>query len=452
MPTPTQLLDHLLTLAPDPKTLAAARRLFYSRRWQLLGGDGEWLWGEFSTKKKTRLIPANNDGTKPDYSRAIESAVGLREATFRCTCRARQRPCAHNLALLLLLKNDPDRLTIGQPPTWVRSVQFRAERPAKPTADLDAAGKRLEDRLRLMTGGVDDLELRLIDIARQGTADTLLRGPDFWLDAAARLTDAKLPGPAGQLRRLARLPLAADSPELLRTLGDLYLFVRAWKIRDELPPDRRQELYQFAGLTPKKSELSTGAGLNDHWLVLGVTFGQEDKLRWRRAWLRGERSRRYVLLLDYAFGEMPFEQSWPLGASFTGAVHYYPGSYPQRGVFPRPIPGGKPYDGLRGYTTVAGVLENYRRALGAGPWVRGYPVYLQEVRPIERGRGERGVVDRAGGFLPLSISDEGEIAQEVFYQLLAVSGGDYLLSVFGEFDGERFLPLSLVSGGGLVGV
>lgn len=421
--------DDLLRLAPDAKSLEAGRRLFYSRRWRLVGGDGQWLWGEF----------AYGNGNK-----AIEAAVQLTGGRFICSCRARQRPCAHGLALVLMLKNDQQRITVAQPPSWVRSVQFQVDKQTttEPVKNTLAAASRQSDRIDLMTSGVEELEIRLLDIARRGIADTQAQGPDILLAAATRLTDAKLPGPAGRLRRLASLGPDGTEASYARTLGDLYLFVRAWKNRQQLADKQYAELLQFAGMTTRKEEILAQPALNDHWLVMGVVAGQEDRLRFRRVWLRGERSRRFALLLDYAFGERPFERSWPLAASFTGNLHYYPGNYPQRALFPGAAPGGRPYDGLSGYQTLTAMRINYQKALAANPWLLSYPVYLEAVRPIQY-KKQLFLLDPDGEALPI-LED-----YQNFYSLLAISGGAPI-SLFGEFDGDHFTPLSVVTGMGLV--
>jgi hypothetical protein len=175
---------------------------------------------------------------------------------------------------------------------------------------------------------------------------------------------------------------------------------------------------------------------------MGVVAGQEEKLRFRRTWLRGEKSRRFALLVDYAFGEQAFERSWPLAAAFEGKVHFYPGSYPQRAVFPQPVPGGRPYDGLTGYTTFAALRVNYQKALTVNPWLLSYPVYLQGMRPVKNNR-QLLLLDESG--------ETAVLAKEYdnFYTLLAISGGGPM-SVFGEFDGYQVLPLSVVTGNGLV--
>lgn len=421
--------DDLLRLAPDAKSLEAGRRLFYSRRWRLVGGDGQWLWGEFSY----------GNGNK-----AIETAVQLPQGRFICSCRARQRPCAHGIALVLMLKNDQQRITVGQPPSWVRSVQFQAEKQSTltPIKDTLSALDRQSDRLDLMTSGVEELEIRLLDIARRGIADTQAQGPKLLRAAAARLTDAKLPGPAGRLRRLASLGTEGAEVAYARLLGDLYLFVRAWKNRQQLSDKQHNELLQFAGMAPRKDDILTQPAHTDHWLVMGIVTGQEDRLRFRRVWVRGERSRRFALLLDYAFGERPFERSWPLAAAFEGGVHYYHGNYPQRALFPAAVAGGRPYDGLSGYPSLKAMRTNYQKAIAVTPWLFSYPIYLEAVNPVLHNNRQL-LIDPAGEILPIHEDYQN------FYSLLAISGGAPI-ALFGEFDGYQFLPLSVVTGMGLV--
>ena len=56
--------------------------------------------------------------------------------------------------------------------------------------------------------------------------------------------------------------------------------------------------------------LATGERLNDLWLVLGVSYAEENKLWRRRVWLRGQNSGRTALLLDFSHGGKHFEQSF----------------------------------------------------------------------------------------------------------------------------------------------
>lgn len=422
-------IQDLLRQAPDAKTVESARRLFFSRRWQLLAGDGKWLWGEFKV-----------NGPKP-----LRSAVDLMNGRFYCTCRSRQRPCAHALSLVMILNNQSERITVNSPTEWVLEYQEQLNNRAavqQSNESVTSAASRLGKREELMNTGLADLELRLIDIIDRGLADTNVLGPDFWIETAARLTDAKLSGLGNRLRILAKND--PEPAEQLRVIGDLYLAVRAWQQRSILPEKQAEELYQFCGINLKKDELLTHPGRNDHWLVMGLVEGVEDRLRYRRVWVRGEESKRYALLLDYAFGERAFERTWPLTSSWQGNAHYYPGNYPQRAVFPFPAPGGRPYENLTAYDDYTTMLRDYERALALNPWLPTYPVYLGKVRPI-RYRNQFFLLDSADSRFPI-VPNYGN-----FYQLLAASSGGPI-AVFAEFDGVYLRPLSLFGGAGFIGV
>ena len=97
-----------------------------------------------------------------DSGKSSETAVELPTGRYYCNCRARARPCAHGLAIVLMLKNDQERITVGQPPDWLRSVQFRADRSTPKVKDNRAAEERQSARIDLMTSGVEELELRLL--------------------------------------------------------------------------------------------------------------------------------------------------------------------------------------------------------------------------------------------------------------------------------------------------
>ena len=232
-------------MSPSAKTSEGARRLYFSRRWRLLGGDGKWLWGEFEV-----------NSPKP-----LRAAVDLLNANFFCNCRSRYRPCTHALSLVMILNNQPERITVSSPPEWVFEHQQSllprhlregmgpeapADRPEAKNIELSADTATLIDkktaaRLELMSSGIDELELRLLDIASRGLADTNGLGNAFWEDTANRLTDAKLGGLGNRLRSLIR----SGEPDLnqqSRIIGDLYLAIRAWKKRDEIPEKQNSEL------------------------------------------------------------------------------------------------------------------------------------------------------------------------------------------------------------------
>ncbi|MEM6397525.1 MAG: SWIM zinc finger family protein [Bacteroidota bacterium] len=425
-------IDELIRFAPDARSLEGARRLFYSRRWRLLAGDGKWIWGEFEVKG----------------NRALHAAVDLLNGRFHCDCRSKRRPCTHALALLLKLKSRPDEWTVSEPPIWVSKLisgngknEDKAKSPPK-VLDLGSLAPS-EDRRQLMYQGMGDLEVRLLDIVRAGFATAASYDADYWLSAAARLTDAQLSGPAARMRRLANPELC--TPEYIATVvGDLYLMCAAWQDFDRLETSKKLELYRELGLSIKKDVVLSRPPKNDLWLVMGTVSGVEDRLRYRRVWLRGEQSKRYALIIDYAFGERPFERSWPLASAWSGDLHYYPGSYPRRGIFPAPKPATRAFTGLKGYTNYSELIHNYSRALALQPWLRNYPAYMASVTPHLR-NNRLYLEDGEGRAYPVTSGFEGA------YTILAVSGGRPA-SVFNTFNGTTLQPLSIYVDEGLVGL
>lgn len=422
-------IQDLLRQAADAKTLEAARRLFFSRRWQLLQGDGHWLWGELQV-----------NSPKP-----LQAAVDMIKGQFFCNCRSRQRPCAHALSLLMILQQQAERISVASPTDWVLAYQdaqpFLPNTPISNKQASESATPALldEKREQLMQQGLQELELRLLDIIERGLADTNALGSAFWEDTAARLTDAKLPGLANQIRFIN--PTEASTEVQLRLLSDFYLAIAAWKNRAQLASQQQQELNKLLGVNIKKEVLWQQPGQQDHWLVMGQIEGVEDRLRFRRVWLRGEKSRRFALLLDYAFGEQAFERSWPLASAWDGAVFYYPGAYPQRALFPYPEPGGRPYDGLVGYDSFSAMRRNYQKAIATHPWLQHYPVYLHQLQALCEADNCY-LLDAEHQALPVPAGWEG------FYTLLAASY-QQPLSVFAEFDGYTLRPLAYFSTAGL---
>ena len=432
-------LEDLLRLAPDAASLTRARKLFFSKRWTLLAGDGHWLWGTYQEVDRRGGTDRANGETR--------TALRLDPARFLCTCRDPNRPCRHGLALVLLLRNAPERWTVADTyPDWLQAAIERGNRPAAaPPEQRDAATARRLERLQLMQSGMTELEQRLEDILRRGLAEIQQLGPDYWQAFATRLVDAKLPAAARRLRRISDAPErdpATAHETILRELGQLYLLLRAWRKRDRLSADRQTELLTTLGVNLKKEEVLAQRPVVDHWLVLGLREGSEERLRYRRVWLRGEKTQRYALLLDFAFGDQPFERTWPVGSSWDADVHYYPGAYAQRALVARARPGGRPYDGLQGHARIADLDADFRAALARQPWLPQFPVLLTEVTPTLSPNGDLLLLDPAAAALPLPIADP------LRWRLLAESGGS-ALDIFGEYSLDGFAPLALVGGEGV---
>ncbi|MFD1731198.1 hypothetical protein ACFSC4_09220 [Deinococcus malanensis] len=163
--------------------------------------------------------------------------------------------------------------------------------------------------------------------------------------------------------------------------------------------------------------------------MLGQITLSEDDLTTRRTWLRcGGQD---ALLLDFAAAGRALLPGLPVGQSIEAEVSFAPSAAPQRAVIRGEVRSAAPLGALTGVTLEA-LLDTHAQALARNPW-RERTVHL--LGPVWLLPGWQ-VVDEAGHALPLA-GDE-----RLLLGLLARSAGGPV-TVFGEWDGLGFLPLSL---------
>jgi hypothetical protein len=425
-PTVSWSYERLLQLAPNASSLEQARKLFFAKRWQLLQGNGEWLWGEYKTA----------------YSHLHKAAVRLEPPLFSCSCNSRSRPCKHALALVLLFLNRPEAWQVSaEAPDWVHQQLEKTAITTRKT--VESKPKQQEKRLQLMDQGVAELDKWLQNVALQGLA-TIAEAPEEWENIALRMVDSKLGSIARRLRSCAQLlqqnnwidPVSGE-------LGLLFLFVRAWQRKSSLTPAQKRELQQIAGWNIRKDSLSSENGVKDNWLVLGITTGTEDKLSFRRTWLRGEKTAAYALLLDFSFGNRGFEHHWVTGSVLDGTLLFYPGQPRFRAAFQQFHPSRSPYDSPSAYTQLIDLQLAYAQALGQSPWLIAFPALLEEVIPYyDQEQNTFTLIDQHKRMLPLT-------QESASWKLLAISGGE-ALTVFGEYNGDTFKAISVFDQGRVV--
>ena len=441
-----------LALITDPGTLKRGQELLNPAKWANLGRTATAAWGDCA-----------GSGSKPYLT-----GIDLTEPAFSCSCPSRVFPCKHGAGLLLLMARQPELFAGNNPPAWLdewlgKRQQTQGKKAEKADASATPVGSPpyLEKgpgdevrpgaaspatsvdskRLARMSAGADDLAAWLEDLLRAGLATLDQQPARFWEGQAARLVDNQLPGLAATVRELATLRHAhANWPSrLLARLGELHLLVRAFQNLPNLRPEARQEVLQQVGITLKKDELlATALPVADAWQVLGQFRWEEDRLMARRTWLRGRDTGRTALVLEFSFGGQPFATPLIPRGSYLGEVVFYPGLLPLRAapvtlkfdgtVPPEVVPPGQ---------SISGLLHDYANALARQPWLRDWPATLAQVRlmPLPDGSWLLHHATEAGT-LPLRFADENRP-----FELLAQSGGQSL-TLFGEWDGCTFRPLS----------
>lgn len=439
--------EAVAALAPDASSLAAGRSLARSGGWSETGANELLVWGR-----------CQGSGRDP-----YQVSVDLSGPAYRCSCPSRKIPCKHVLALLLRWAEaggdlgSPD--TAGFAQEWAEARADRAARRAERTEraatepaaveDAQAAERRLETRVRLMSAGVDDLSLWLADLVRGGLTTARRRPLSWWDQTAARLVDAQVPGLAERVRRIASVVNGSEDwvDALLLEVGRLRTAAEAWRHRDALDPAGTGDLRAVLGWAVPTDDVRAGERLTDVWCVLGAYRTDTGKVAEQRTWLRGEATGEVVRVLDFAAGGQPLPVARLAGARLRGELVRYPGAGVRRGLFvAEPEPDGA-LDALPDGGDLAGAAATRALALAGDPWTAQVPVLLSGVRldarpdaPVDgRPAGVR-VVDAAGRVLPVLASPDP-------WALVAVAGGAPV-SLFGELeDGAlRVLAASGVPG------
>lgn len=436
--------DQILALAPDAASAKAGQGLASPRKWVALGCTEQAAWGK-----------CQGSSASP-----YQTQIDLSEPAFRCSCPSRKFPCKHGLGLFLLLANQPNAFTEKQQPDWVterlesrtkradkraEKVAKQTEKPAKTVADPAAQTRRAAERDAKVTAGFAELELRLRDLVRNGLAAAQQQSSTLWETVAARMVDAQAPGVARLVRIMATLPATGQGwqEKLLAHASKLFLLTEGYSRLQTLPADTQADIRTVAGWTYSQDELLSQTGLRDHWIVLGQRVEDEDRLRVQFTWLQGHKTQRSALLLHFAVANQPLDISVVPGTVIDAELVFYPGAYPLRALVKTRNGATLLIDTLPQGLGIAEAVTTYATALAHNPWIERLPVSLL-------------------GVVPLSVSDDQWVIQDAtqhvlpivprfsrHWELFALSGG-HPVPLFGEWDGEYFLPLSVWANGRFV--
>ncbi len=425
--------EQALSFAPDEATARKGEDLATTRKWKNLEGNEKFIWGE-----------CKSSGTA-----YYKTQIDLSAPAFKCNCLSRKFPCKHAMGLMLIFTNQSEAFRITNDyPIWVKDWMEKRGQPVDEQAQSEAERKKREARiknrdarLQLMTTGVEDLELWLNDLIRQGLASTEGQAYAYWQNIAARMVDSKL---GGLGKRIRKFPLLYSSgtewPErMLSEIAELYMIVKGFERLEDLPSKLGKELLTIAGINIKKEELQSLRGIHDDWLVMGVIEGLDENLNYRHTWIYGTNSERIALILEYSFGDSGYPVTWRVGQAFNGEVVYYPSAYELRALVKAQKGAVALFEEPRGNATIDQFFEKYAQALSRNPWVYDFPCYLEEVIPV-MDKERLFVVDREKKYIE-ALPKEG-----IAWKLVALSGGQPI-NIFGEWSGEYLIPLSTIVDG-----
>jgi len=419
-------------MAPDAPSQRTAQQLASVRAWPLTGAaEPGALWGE----------------CRGSAAAPYRTVVDLSGPAYRCSCPSRKFPCKHVLALLLLWADGTVRDDPGGPPDWAgswlsaRAAKANHAQPAETAEPKDpkAAARRAEQREARVAPGLAELDRWLCDQARHGLAASQKHGYIHWDDIAARMVDAQAPGLAERLRALAAVPHsgAGWDGRLLEEYALLRLLAVAYRRQAELPAPLRETVRSRIGFSRRQADvLAGGPPVRDRWQVLARRDLEQDRIRVRRTWLRGQKTGRNALVLGFAAIGQALDESLTVGTEADADLVFYPDAMPLRALVLAKhdiIDGSPPAGG-----TIGELLAGYATALAADPWLDSWPAVL-DVTPARS--PVLAVSDAAGDALPLH-PGTGEC-----WPLFALSGGRPV-TVAGEWTPRGLWPLTAWDEGG----
>ncbi len=429
----TLTFSEIRALAPDEKAVNAARKLAGPSHWQETGQCPSAVWG---------LCQG---------SALYQVCVNTATMTTRCTCPSRKVPCKHSLGLLFLVVMEPEAVPSAEPPAWVSDWLARTAARSKERADTppggntERAGKRQQQRLQRITRGLNQLDLWLNDLIKNGLADLQQeRGvTSLWAREAALLEDAQAPALAAQIRSLETIPGSADDwPErLLARLGRIALLSEAFYHLEQLDSGLQEDVLQALGLPLRAEQVDArGEWVSDTWQFLGQYVEEDKKLITQRTWLLGRQTGRRALLLQFCVPQaaQAFAENYPLGRQQRATLVFWPSAAPQRA---RLLEREGEITAIRtlppATTCLNEALAEVAAALARQPWQERFLLLLHDVTPICLEEGLRWFLrDSHGHALPLRKGGH--------WQLLAISGGQ-AIDCAGEWDGYTLLPLGAMA-------
>ena len=251
------------------------------------------------------------------------------------------------------------------------------------------------------------------------------------------MVDAQAPGLAERLRALAAVPHSGPGWDgrLLEEYALLRLLAAASREQAGLPPPLRDTVRSRVGFTVRQADvLASATPVRDHWQVLARRDLDQDRIRTRRVWLRGQHRGRTALVLSFATAGQSLDESLTVGTQTDADLAFYPAAVPLRALVAARQNGSRQHAARRHHRRRAGrVRRGARRGSMAG--------HLACRAGRHPGRAPLPCLyDAAGDALPLH-PGAGDC-----WPLLALSGG-HPLTVAGEWTPRGLWPLTSLGAG-----
>lgn len=403
--------EQVTQLAPDAASVKAGRGLATTpSKWPLLGCGERAIWGH-----------CQGSGSTP-----YQTVIDATNIAFKCSCPSNKFPCKHSLGLLYLYATRADSFLLAEEPDWVTAwlskreeKAEKKEQKAKSQAPVDevAQAKRQTGRHQKVLGGIDDLQIWMKDLLRNGLLNVPERAYSLFENMTRRMVDAQASGVAGRLRAIQGLNFYSDSwkYELTDKLSKLYLLTEGYKHLDSLSDPWKAEIRSQIGYPQAKEEVLAGELIADRWLVLHQRSRKINELKTETFWLYGMRSRRFGIYLNFTMPGALLEHPIFSGSVYDGELCFYQGVGTLRALFKSFTLSTDSF--LPSFCADLSVAsQTYREAIQQNPLAEEVPVLVENLKLITAGN-HFFIKDGNGKSLPVRMDETARI------DLLAITGG-----------------------------
>lgn len=402
--------EQIIQLAPDDASVKAGKGLASKTKWVLSECSDHAIWGHCQGSGKT----------------PYQTVIDVKNIAFKCSCPSRKFPCKHGLGLLFLYTAHSELFKEAAEPDWVTAWLSKREEKAEKKeqkakndtpVDEAAQAKRQAQRHQKVLNGIDDLQIWIKDLLRNGLLNVPERAYTLFDNIARRMVDAQASGLANRLKSIQDINFYDESwkHQLTDQLGKLYLLTESYKHLEEQPEEWQQEIRTQIGYPQPKEVVLAGEAIADQWIVLHKRSWKVNELNTETYWLYGHQSGRFAIYLSFITpGSLP-ELNLVPGSVYDGQLCFYKGIGISRALFKTcelsaetfTPPCCKDLDEATG---------SYRKALQLNPFTEDLPVLIENVRLASQGN-RLYIQDVNNKLFPIKIEATTRI------DLLSVTGG-----------------------------
>lgn len=430
------------SIAPKPAAFAAGKKLSNQGLWNEFGHSDRALWG---------IIKGS--GKSPYFTQ-----IDIKDLAYKCTCPSRQFPCKHGLGLLLLFSTLKEK-SLDTEPEWVEDwidkrknkVAQKEEKKLTPQEEQkrDAAKeKRADNRIMLVDAGVEELQLWISDLIRNGLLELPNKPKAYFDTVAARMVDAKAPGLASWVRALGSIDYASSDDwfdEAISILARVNLLLKTWNNKNNLTDSWLQSIKNLIGWSQSPKELMTDNEayiIKDHWIVLGQERETIEDLVIMRTWLWGIETSKSCLVLNFGTPFSPLENPFIVGTTLKSEVAFFAGHYLQRGIVRstletfNEIPTPPIF-----HANIVSFWSDFRNKEGNYPWLTNEVFLLQEVKLVAH-EASWYITDIDQNSLPIITSFD-----DVANMKWILNTGNYPVDIAFVMKAKKALPLGIFING-----